>query len=241
VVRRFRIQVKVEPHVGAARHIHVARRDADDPQVSINEPDRFADDLRVATEDAYPEVMREHDRGGGGVARELVRRESGAPLQREAEEREEVFIDASRGECERRLAVAQQGRVEAQGHRRADDRQLRVFQAGHLERTHQSARDTSVGERGPQRPQVRRVRVRQRPQQRRMCHAEYRRRRANPQRQRADRGDREGRRAPHRPHGVADVAGERVEPEESALVAHALRVAGDAAEITARRVARVPR
>ena len=72
-----------------------------------------------------------------------------------------------------------------------------------------------------------------------MGNAEDRRGCANPDCERADRGERESRRSQQGPHRVTGVAAECVEPGKSPLVAHAFAGAIEATEITARRAARV--
>ena len=233
------VELHVEPDVGSARDVHVGRCHAENRHAAGRQRKRLSDDLRIAAEHTAPHAMRENHTVRAVLA-EVVGRETASDREREVEERKEALIHA-RGDDRHRRGVAQQREVDARGHRRVDDRHRRIPQPADFERSHQPARHPSVGERRSDGPEILRVRIRQRSQQRGVGDAEDRRRGADAECQRADGSKRKRGRASKRAHRVSHVLSEDVQPADPTLLANLFFDLIEPAKIPARRRARVRR
>ena len=142
------VELLAEPEVAAVRRVEVARRDAGDRRRDFREPDRLADDRRIAAVEVLPDAIRDHDdrrrgrrsrgrcragRRPAGRGRRWRRRghevlvREAAERHRQTEQLEEPFGDAVDLHVLRRAVVVQQRQVRRLHAGGADDRQVVPF------------------------------------------------------------------------------------------------------------------
>ena len=123
----------------------------------------------------------------------------------QAEQLEETVADAVRDDRARFVIRKKQCDVELRRHCRTLDRQRAIVEPGQFDGRDTTARHVAIGEYGAHCPQILRVRVRQRPEQRRVGRAEDRRRGSDAESERAHGRQRKRRDVPQHADGEANV------------------------------------
>jgi hypothetical protein len=160
--------------------------------------------IRARTECASPQRVAD-EANGLGAGPVLLRQERAAYRRAHAQHIEEIPRNARRGKL---LRIAQAGQVEVLvGERREPGKRAVLFaQECRARKRKRLDRSRRIGLRRIDQHQPLGMRVRQRPQQQRVGHAENRRVRADAQRQRDDGHQGEARALREHPDGVAEVS-----------------------------------
>ena len=172
---------------------------------ALGQPQGLADDRRVAVEHLAPEPMGDDNDRIRSVALVVLGDKAGPERVGQADELEEALADAMGDHRARFVVRKQQCDVELCRHGRPLDGQRAIVEPRELHRRDPATRHIAIGEHGPHRPQILRVRVRQRLEQRRVGRTEDRRRGPDAERERAHGRQRERRDVPQHANRKANV------------------------------------